>query len=134
MSSLPRVVITGVGLTSPNGDSLQAYRKNLLEGVSGVERYHIRHVGETSAGVCHYDPLKYQRRKELRRGTRAGSIAIWSAREALADANLDLDRYGRSRVGVYVDESGGAGDNELYVGTAPGGPAFLTGTFQERDR
>ena len=28
---LPRVVITGVGLTSPNGDDLQQYRSNLLK-------------------------------------------------------------------------------------------------------
>jgi len=34
MSSLPRVVITGVGLTSPNGNSLPEYRKNLLNKVS----------------------------------------------------------------------------------------------------
>ena len=59
---------------------------NLLAGVSGVEPYEIRHVGKTHAGVCHFDPLKYQKRKELRRGTRAGSIAIYCANEALTDA------------------------------------------------
>ena len=36
MSDLPRIVITGVGLTSPNGNSLAEYRANLLAGVSGV--------------------------------------------------------------------------------------------------
>ena len=70
-----RVVITGVGLASPNGTNLTEYRANLLGGVSGVEHYSIRHVGETLAGVCHFDALRYQKRKELRRGTRAGSIA-----------------------------------------------------------
>ncbi len=99
---LPRVVITGVGLTSPNGDSLPEFRKNLLAGVSGVEKWQIRHVGETLAGVCHFDPLRYQKRKELRRGTRAGSIGIWCANEALQDAGLALESLDRSRVGVYV--------------------------------
>ena len=66
-------MITGVGLASPNGDSLAEFRKNLLGGVSGVERWAIRHVGETLAGVCHFDALRYQKTKEVRRGTRAGS-------------------------------------------------------------
>ncbi len=99
---LPRVVITGVGLTSPNGDSLPEFRRNLLAGVSGVERWQIRHVGETLAGVCHFDPLRHQKRKELRRGTRAGSIAIWCANEALNDGGIDLASIDRSRLGVYV--------------------------------
>ena len=31
-----RIVITGVGLTSPNGNSLEEYRKNLLDGVARI--------------------------------------------------------------------------------------------------
>ena len=96
MPELPRIVITGVGLTSPNGDDLSSYRQNLLQGVSGVEPYQIRHVGETLAGVCHFDSNRYQKRKELRRGTRAGSIAIYCAREATKDAGLEPTHYGRS--------------------------------------
>lgn len=42
-SSKPRIVITGVGLTSPNGNDLETYRKNLLAGVSGVSPYEIRY-------------------------------------------------------------------------------------------
>jgi 3-oxoacyl-[acyl-carrier-protein] synthase II len=102
MPSLPRVVITGVGLASPNGDDLGQFRANLLAGVSGVEAYEIRHVGETLAGVCHFDPLRYQKRKEVRRGTRAGSMAIWSAHEALRDAGLSLADLDRSRIGIYT--------------------------------
>jgi 3-oxoacyl-[acyl-carrier-protein] synthase II len=99
---LPRVVITGVGLASPNGDDLAEFRRNLLDGVSGVESYEIGHVGPTPAGVCHFDPLKYQKKKEVRRGTRAGSVSVWCAHEALADAGLDLDGLDRSRVGIYT--------------------------------
>jgi 3-oxoacyl-[acyl-carrier-protein] synthase II len=102
MPELSRVVITGVGLTSPNGDDLATYRGNLLAGVSGVEPYEIRHVGKTLAGICHFDQTRYQTRKELRRGTRAGSIAIYCANEALADAGLETGRYGVDRTGIYV--------------------------------
>ncbi|MFT5050459.1 MAG: 3-oxoacyl-[acyl-carrier-protein] synthase II [Chlamydiales bacterium] len=102
MSSLPRVVITGVGLTSPNGDNLTEFRAALLAGTSGVEPYHIRHIGDTIAGVCHFDALRHQKRKALRRGTRAASIGIYCANEALLDAGLNLEQRDRSRVGIYV--------------------------------
>ncbi len=97
-----RVVITGVGLTAPNGNTLDEFRRNLLDGVSGVEKYQVRHVGETIAGVCHFDSRKYQTRKELRVGTRAGSIAVYCASEAIADAKLPWEDLDRSRVGVFV--------------------------------
>ncbi len=112
-----RVVITGVGLTSPNGDSLAEFRKNLLEGKSGVEDYEIRYIGKTHAGVCHFDPLKYQKKKFLRVGTRAGSVSIYCAQEAIRDAGLDLDQVDRHRVGVYlgVTEHGNVEtENEVY--------------------
>ena len=107
MAELPRIVITGVGLTSPNGNNLAEYRANLLAGVSGVVPYNIRHVGDTVAGVCTYDTKRHQNRRELRRGTRAGSIAVYCARESLLDAGFSLDEdtiggRARSRIGTYV--------------------------------
>jgi 3-oxoacyl-[acyl-carrier-protein] synthase II len=100
--NLPRIVITGVGLTSPNGNNLAEFRKNLLSGVSGVVPYEIRHFGKTVAGVCDFEATRYQKRKALRRGTRAGSIAIYCSNEAVNDSGIDLDKVGRHRVGVYV--------------------------------
>ncbi len=97
-----RIVMTGVGLASPNGNSLPEYRESLLSGRSGVEVFETRHMGEVLAGVCHFDALSHQTRREVRRGTRSGSIAIYCAHEALADAGLDLATRDRSRVGVYL--------------------------------
>ena len=99
---LSRIVITGVGLTSPNGDTLPEFRRNLLAGKSGVEWMETRHMGRVPAGVCHFDPLKYQKKKEVRVGTRAGSIAIYCAREAIAGSGWDENALDRSRVGIYV--------------------------------
>lgn len=100
--ALPRVVITGAGLTAPNGNDLAAYRKNLLDGVSGVVPFETRHMGQVVAGVCDYDETRYQSRKARRRGTRAGSIAVWCAHEALGSARLDLATVDRARIGVFV--------------------------------
>jgi 3-oxoacyl-[acyl-carrier-protein] synthase II len=97
-----RVVITGVGLTAPNGNSLDEFRANLLAGVSGVQPYNIRYFGDTHAGICDFDARKYQKRKEIRVGTRAGSISVYCANEALADAGLAMGELDPSRVGVFV--------------------------------
>ncbi|RLC67748.1 MAG: beta-ketoacyl-[acyl-carrier-protein] synthase family protein, partial [Chloroflexi bacterium] len=97
-----RIVISGVGLAAPNGNNLPEFRSSLLAGRSGIQKLNVRYMGEVLAGICHFDPLKYQRKKELRRGTRAGSIAIYCAQEAIADAKLDLAGLDRSRIGVYL--------------------------------
>jgi len=97
-----RIVITGVGLTAPNGDGLADYRAALLAGKSGVTSYQIRYVGDTLAGECRFDELRYQKRKEVRRGTRAGSVGIFCANETIADSGIDWSKVDPSRVGVYV--------------------------------
>src|SRR3972149_8480205 len=112
-----RIVITGLGLTAPNGNPLADYRAALLAGKSGVRKYEIRYVGETLAGVCDFDDLKYQKRKEVRRGTRAGGIGIYCAQEAVADSGLDWANLDRERGGVYigVTEHGNVEtENEIY--------------------
>ena len=112
-----RIVITGIGLTAPNGNTLADYRNALLEGRSGVASYEIRYVGKTLAGECDFDAKKYQPRKDIRRGTRAGSVGIYSANEAIQDSGHDWENTEKSRVGIYlgVTEHGNVEtENEIY--------------------
>ncbi|MEK9773421.1 MAG: beta-ketoacyl-[acyl-carrier-protein] synthase family protein [Opitutae bacterium] len=102
MNQLPRIVLTGIGLTCPLGNDLPTYREALLSGKSGVSLFPVRNMGEQPAGVCDFDQTKYQKRKEIRVGTRAGSIAIYCANEAIADAGLNLDEIDSSRMGIYL--------------------------------
>ncbi len=97
-----RIVMTGVGLTSPLGNDLTTFRRNLLAGTPGVRWFETRHMGRVPAGVCDYEVTRYQKRKDARRGTRAGSIAIYCAREALTRANREPGTYDPTRCGVYV--------------------------------
>lgn len=116
--TLPRIVITGVGLTAPNGNNLSEFRNNLLTGVAGIESVEVRYMGKLIAGLCHFDPLKYQKKKELRVGTRAGSISIYCAREAVADSGVAWDSFDKNRVGVYIGctEHGNVEtENEIYA-------------------
>ena len=112
-----RIVITGIGLTAPNGNSWGEFRASLLAGRSGVEKYEIRYVGDTLAGVCNFDVKRYQSRKDARRGTRAGSVGIYSANEAVGHAGLEWENIDKGRVGVYlgVTEHGNVEtENEIF--------------------
>ena len=102
MNDETRIVITGIGLTAPNGNTLAEFRQNLLAGKSGVGKIETHYMGEVIAGICNFDPLKYQKKKEVRRGTRAGSIAIYCANEAIADSKLALSSVDKSRIGIYI--------------------------------
>jgi 3-oxoacyl-[acyl-carrier-protein] synthase II len=101
-TQLPRIVITGVGLAAPNADNLKTYREKLLNGVSEITELDLRYFGKAPAGICNFDETKYRKKKENKRGTRAGCLGVYCANEALADANLPIDHYDRSRIGVYV--------------------------------
>ena len=113
-----RIVITGIGLTAPNGNDLAEYRAALLAGKSGVTAYEIRYVGETLAGVCKFDALRYQSKKDIRRGTRAGSVGIYCTNEAIRSAGLNWETLDKSRVGIYlgITEHGNVEtENEVYA-------------------
>jgi len=120
-SELPdsqRIVITGLGLTAPNGNSWDEFRTSLLEKRSGVKPYEIRYFGETLAGICDFDNRRYQAKKDIRRGTRAGSIGVYAANEAIAHSGLEWENVDRSRVGIYVGvtEHGNVEtENEIFL-------------------
>lgn len=112
-----RIVITGIGLTAPIGNSFAEYREGLLNGRSGVTDYEIRYVGKTLAGICDFEEKRYQARRDLRRGTRAGSVGIYCANESVKDSGIDWENTDKSRVGIYVGvtEHGNVEtENEVY--------------------
>lgn len=98
----PRIVITGIGLTSPIGNDIKTMRENLLLGNSNVIEKEMRYIGKVPMGKCDFDATKYQNRREVRRGTRAGSISIYCVHEAINNSNIDLDKIGKENVGVYI--------------------------------
>jgi 3-oxoacyl-[acyl-carrier-protein] synthase II len=102
MDDTQRIVMTGIGLTAPNGNNLTEFRQNLLACKSGVKHTEIRYMGKHVAGMCEFDEFKYQSKKLRRRGTRAGSISIYCANEAIADSGLNWEGIDKSMVGVYI--------------------------------
>ncbi len=96
-----RIVITGVGLAAPGADSLAAFRANLLAGKSGVSTIDLRYMGRHPAGLCSFDETRYRKKRDNKRGTRAGCIGVYCTGEALADSGIGSD-YDPARTGVYI--------------------------------
>lgn len=112
-----RIVITGVGLTAPNANGLTDFREALLTGRSGIANMDMRYFGSAPAGLCDFDATKYQKRRDIRNGTRAGSIAIYCAGECLQDAGIALEQLDTTRLGVFLGltEHGNVEtENEIY--------------------
>ncbi len=118
LSEKQRIVITGVGLAAPNADNLQDYRSSLLAGRSGIGEIELRYVGKVPAGICSFPETKYRKKKENKRGTRAGCLGVYAANEAMQDAGLaDFLHYRQYRTGVYIGltEHGTVEtENEIY--------------------
>src|SRR5690606_3457624 len=70
------------------------------------------------AGICDFTATKYQPKKDIRRGTRAGSVGVHTANEAIADSGVEWENTDKSRVGIYVGvtEHGNVEtENEIYI-------------------
>ena len=97
-----RIVITGIGLVAPNGTNLHQYREKLINGVSEIQEVELRYFGKAPAGICSFPETLYRKKKENKKGTRAGCLGVYCANEALKDGNLDITRYDSARIGVYI--------------------------------
>ncbi|MFP3983964.1 MAG: beta-ketoacyl-[acyl-carrier-protein] synthase family protein [Desulfurivibrionaceae bacterium] len=106
MQELPenqRIVITGIGLASPTADNPEEFRHRALAGESGIQDISLRHIGRVPAGICDFPETRYRKKKDNKRGTRAGAIGVYCAGEALNDAGLtDFVDYEEEKTGVYI--------------------------------
>lgn len=97
-----RIVITGIGLAAPNASNINDFRHKLIHGISEITEIDLRYFGKAPAGVCNFPETQYRKKKENKKGTRAGCIGVYCANEALKNGNLSLDSYDPSRIGVYI--------------------------------
>ncbi|AVD35656.1 beta-ketoacyl-ACP synthase II [Clostridioides difficile] len=101
-----RVVITGLGCVTPLGTGREEFWSNIKAGVSGIDKitnfdastYQTQIAGE----VKNFHPEEYISKKELKRLDKFAQFAVVSAKLAVEDANLDLDKVDRERFGVII--------------------------------
>jgi beta-ketoacyl-acyl-carrier-protein synthase II len=110
----PRVVITGIGILSPNGSSIREFWDNTLAGVSGVtaiERWDASPFPSRVAGTLkNFEPRDFMDAKEARRMARCSQFAIACAKMAAQDACIKLPVENRERVGVLIGTAVGGVD------------------------
>ncbi len=97
-----RIVITGIGLAAPNGNNLDEYRQKLINGVSEIQEIELRYFGKAPAGICSFPETLYRKKKENKKGTRAGCLGVYCANEAINNGKLDITSYDPARIGVYI--------------------------------
>ena len=101
-----RVVVTGLGVISPVGNSLDKFWKSLLEGKSAVRRLTCfdptYFTSKIAAEVKDFDPTSYLSPKELRRMDRFVQFAVVAAKMALANSRMDMAKEDRTRMGTLV--------------------------------
>ncbi|HLY32267.1 MAG TPA: beta-ketoacyl-ACP synthase II [Ktedonobacterales bacterium] len=108
-----RVGITGAGLITPLGNDVQTTWRNICAGQSGVgpiTRFDAsQHDVRFAAEVKDFNPGDWMDRKEARRSERFTHYAMAAARQAVADAGLDISPI-RDEVGVIIGSGSGSLD------------------------
>src|SRR5258705_5207398 len=100
--SKTRVVITGLGATTPVGGDVASTWEALLAGTSGAERLTADWVEELPvkiAAPAAVDPTEILERVKARRLDRNAQFAVVAAREAWADSGL-TEELPKERLGV----------------------------------
>lgn len=107
----PRVVITGMGMLSPLGNTVEESWDNMMAGRSGITRitqFDASELPTQIAGeVKDFVARDHMDFKEARRMSRASQLTVAAARMALADAGLPEQVPDPDRTGVLVGTAAG---------------------------
>jgi 3-oxoacyl-[acyl-carrier-protein] synthase-1 len=109
-----RVVITGMGIVSPLGDSVAEVLTSLLEGRSGTrfcppyrERGFRSHIG----GFTRIDLKEQIDKKHLRFMGNAAAYASIAMQQAIIDAGLGEEEVSHPRTGLIIGSGGTSAEN-----------------------
>lgn len=112
-----RVVVTGLGVISPVGNTVKDFWQALCAGRSGVTRLRLpnpeRFTSQIAGQVLDFDPGRWCDPKEARRMDRFAQFAYAAASDAMADSGLVPENEDPARFGVVVGSGiGGMGTFE----------------------
>ena len=111
----PRVVITGLGVVSPNGIGKEAFCLSLLAGKAGVKRISRFDPSELPVHIAgeipEFDELAWVDARERKHVSRAVPLSLAASTEAIKDAGLDpsaMSMEEKREIGVIIGTGGGA--------------------------
>src|SRR3989338_4709575 len=93
-----RVVVTGMGVIACNGIGKENFWDAIRSGKTGIDtissfdasRFATQFAGE----VKNFNPEEYADRKNIKRMDRTGQMAVATAKMAVKDAGLDIQKNG----------------------------------------
>ncbi len=130
-----RVVVTGLGLVSPLGNTTEETWAGLIAGRSGVDyiaRFDTsQHKVKFAAETKNFDPGKFIEKKELKKMDYFIFFAIAASREALEDSGLKIGEDNAEMIGTYIGSGiGGFGVFEReHTKMLEGGPDRISPFF-----
>lgn len=102
---MKRVVVTGMGVVSPVGNTLHDFWKNLTDGVCGIDfitKYDATEFKvKIAAEVKDFDPLNYMDKNNARRMDLFSQYAMAAAEMAVEDSGIE-NKTDKDRLGVYI--------------------------------
>ncbi|HRZ86736.1 MAG TPA: beta-ketoacyl-ACP synthase II [bacterium] len=100
-----RVVLTGVGVLSPVGNTKEEFWKSLCEGRSGITAntaFDVTGYPSRIAGQVKNFDVSSINKKDLRRMDKFVQLAVVATGQAIRDAGIDLDKEDRNRIGCIM--------------------------------
>ncbi|MGB1884066.1 MAG: beta-ketoacyl-ACP synthase II [Gammaproteobacteria bacterium] len=130
-----RVVITGLGLVAPNGNTVADSWKSTVNGVSGIgpitafdaSDFSVRIAGE----ISDFDVTDYLSTKEARKMDPFIHYGMAAAIEAIEDSGLEINDANAKRVGTIIGSGIGGlpGIERGYQSFLDGGPRRISPFF-----
>src|SRR5579871_3918763 len=112
---LPRVVITGMGVVSPNGLGKEAFCRAVLAGKSGVKRISrwdpSRVTVHIAGEISEFDELAWVDARERKHVSRVVPLCLAATTEAVKDSGLDcagMSLEEKREIGIVLGTGGGA--------------------------
>lgn len=102
---MKRVVITGMGIVSPLGNTCEGFFRNLAAGKSGIRRLTSDFADRLSikiAAEADFNAEEHFPKKTARTLDRVSQFALVAASQAWKDAGLQLTEEEQRRAGVYL--------------------------------
>ncbi len=114
IKNLNRVVVTGMGVISPVGNSIPEFWENITaskNGVASITKFDTTNFKtKFAAEVNGFDGLRYFEKGEIRKYDLFTQYALAATQEAISNAKLDFEKLNRNKIGV-IWGSGNGGIN-----------------------
>ena len=112
---MKRVVVTGMGIMSPIGNTVDEFWNSLKEkkvGIGQLTRFDTSdYKVKLAAQINDFDPLNYMDRKEAKRMELFSQYAVAASVDAIKHSGLNLEEEDTTRIGVSV----GCGIGSLQI-------------------